>query len=106
MIRPTPRKPIGTLPSARQYPDPQNFEDLSRLGDEITELAAHLAAGTCELLELIGIFDEEEGWCFPGIRSSATAPALLYLLRRPPWMGKMQMDCREQSLPCSRVPTG
>jgi hypothetical protein len=34
-------------------------------------MAAHLAAGTCELLELIHIFDEEEGWSFPGIASCA-----------------------------------
>jgi len=44
---------------------------MSRLGDEITEMAAHLAAGTCQLLELIHIFDEEEGWSAPGIASCA-----------------------------------
>jgi len=80
MIHPIPRQRPATLPSARHYPDPQHFEDLSRLGDEITEMAAHLAAGTCELLELIQIFDEEGGWHGSGINSSATAPALLYLL--------------------------
>jgi hypothetical protein len=37
-------------------------------------------------------------------RPSATAPALLYLLRRPPWMEEMQKGCREQPLPCSRAP--
>jgi hypothetical protein len=71
MIRPIPRQFPGHLPSSRQYPDLQHIEDLSRLGDEITEMAAHLAAGTCELLELIQIFDEEEGWCLPGIASCA-----------------------------------
>jgi hypothetical protein len=71
MIRPIPRQFPGHLPSARKYPDPQHIEDLSRLADEITEMAAHLAAGTCELLELIQIFDEEEGWCLPGIASCA-----------------------------------
>jgi hypothetical protein len=71
MIRPIPRQFPGHLPSSRQYPDLQHFQDISRLGDEITEMAAHLAAGTCELLELIHIFDEEEGWCFPGIASCA-----------------------------------
>jgi hypothetical protein len=71
MIRPIPSQFPGHLPSSRQYPDLQHFEDLSRLGDEITEMAAHLAAGTCELLELIHIFDEEEGLCFPGIAYSA-----------------------------------
>ncbi len=71
MTRPFPSKQISTLPSVRSYPDPEHFEDMSRLGEEITEMAAHLAAGTCHLLELIQIFDEEEGWCFPGIASCA-----------------------------------
>ena len=59
------------LPRARKHPDPQYVEDLFRLGDEITEMAAHLAAGTCHLLELIQVFDEAEGWSFPGIASCA-----------------------------------
>jgi len=71
MIRPIPSQSPGHLPSVRKYPDPQHFEDLFRLADEITEMAAHLAAGTCELLELIHIFDEEEGWSGPGIASCA-----------------------------------
>jgi 5-methylcytosine-specific restriction endonuclease McrA len=71
MIRPLPSKQISTLPSARKQPDPQHVEDLSRLADEITEMAAHLAAGTCQLLELIHIFDEEGGWHGPGIASCA-----------------------------------
>ena len=65
MIRPMPRQQPSRLPSARRFPDPQHIEDLSRLGDEITEMAAHLAAGTCQLLELIAIFDEEGGWQNP-----------------------------------------
>ena len=76
-------------PTSRHYPDRDHFEDLSRLGNEITELAAHLDAGEFQFLSLIRIFDEEGGWHGSGIHSSATAPALLYLLR-----------------PCSRVPTG
>ncbi|MCH8057624.1 MAG: DUF222 domain-containing protein [Proteobacteria bacterium] len=71
MIRPLPRQQPSRLPSARHCPDPQHTEDLSRLGDEITEMAAHLAAGTCQLLELIAIFDEEGGWQGPGIGSCA-----------------------------------
>ncbi|MCH8056388.1 MAG: DUF222 domain-containing protein [Proteobacteria bacterium] len=71
MIRPLPRQQPSRLPSARRFPDPQHTEDLSRLGDEITEMAAHLAAGTCQLLELIAIFDEEGGWQGPGIASCA-----------------------------------
>ena len=71
MIRPLPSQHPSTLPSARHCPDPQHIEDLSRLGDEITEMAAHLAAGTCQLLEFIAIFDEEGGWQGPGIASCA-----------------------------------
>ncbi len=48
MIRPLPSQHPSTLPSARHCPDPQHIEDLSRLGDEITEMAAHLATGTAE----------------------------------------------------------
>ena len=71
MLRPIPRQHPSTLPSARHCPDPQHVKDLSRLGDEITEMAAHLAAGTCQLLELIAIFDEEGGWQGPGIACCA-----------------------------------
>jgi len=77
------------LPTSRHYPDLNHARDLERLGDEITELAAHINAATFQLLELIRIFDEEQGWGGFGVNSSATAPALLYLLH-----------------PCSRVPTG
>ena len=49
-----------SLPSTHHYPDPNHFEALSRLGDEITELAAHLDAGEYEFLSLIGTFDESE----------------------------------------------
>ncbi len=42
MIRPMPRQQPSRLPSARKYPDPQHIEDLSRLGDEITEMAARI----------------------------------------------------------------
>jgi len=59
------------LPTSRRYPDPDHFEDLSRLGNEITELAAHLDAGEFEFLSLIGTFDEEGGWHGPGIHSCA-----------------------------------
>ena len=43
MIRPLPIKQISKLPCTGKHPDPQRVEDLSRLGDEITEMAAHLA---------------------------------------------------------------
>ncbi|HET9491518.1 MAG TPA: hypothetical protein VFR64_17405 [Methylomirabilota bacterium] len=36
--------------------------ELDRLGDEIAELAAHLAAATARLLDLIREFDARGGW--------------------------------------------
>jgi len=36
--------------------------ELSRLGDEITELSVHLDAATARLLDLIRDFDERKGW--------------------------------------------
>jgi 5-methylcytosine-specific restriction endonuclease McrA len=36
--------------------------ELSRLGDEIAELSAHLDAATARLLDLIRDFDERKGW--------------------------------------------
>jgi len=45
--------------------------DLERMADGITELVAHLDAGTFQLLKLICEFDENEGWAGPGIRSCA-----------------------------------
>ena len=71
MTRPLPQPQKRELPSSRRYPDLQHFEDLSRLGDEITEMSAHLTAGTCQLLEMIQIFDEEGGWHGTGINSCA-----------------------------------
>jgi len=59
------------IPTPRRYPDPDHFEALSRLGGEITELAAHLDAGEYQFLHLLGIFDEEDGWHGPGINSFA-----------------------------------
>ena len=71
MTRPMPQPQKPEPPKSRRYPDLQHFEDLSRLGDEITEMSAHLTAGTCQLLELIQKFDEEGGWHGTGINSCA-----------------------------------
>jgi hypothetical protein len=79
----------NTSTQTAKFPDPERAEVLLRLGDEITEMSAHLDAGTYQLLQLIGRFDQQGGWHGTGILSSATAPALPYLLH-----------------PCSRVPTG
>ena len=67
----------------------QRHQHIEQLEDQITELAAHIHAATFRLLELVREYDECEGWGGKGLISSATAPALPYLLH-----------------PCSRVPTG
>jgi len=58
-------------PRAGYYPDHERVVKLNHLADNITELVAHLDAGTFQLLELICEFDENEGWAGPGIRSCA-----------------------------------
>jgi len=42
-----------------------------QLENQITELAAHIHAATCRLLELIRAYDETEGWAGPGLVSCA-----------------------------------
>ena len=59
------------IPTSRHYPDPQHFRDLERLGDDISELAAHIHAATFQLLELILEFDEQKGWNRQGANSCA-----------------------------------
>src|SRR5438477_342426 len=51
-------------------PAPGCTAELERLGDEIAELSAHLAAATARLLELIREFDARAGWN-TGFRSCA-----------------------------------
>ena len=68
---PRPHPHPHPIPISRHYPDPQHFRDLERLGDEITELAAHIHAATFQLLELIHEFDEQEGWSGEGVNSCA-----------------------------------
>jgi hypothetical protein len=58
-------------PRASYYPDPERVTNLNHLADNITELVAHLDAGTFQLLELICEFDENEGWAGPGLKSCA-----------------------------------
>ena len=64
-------------------------EHCLHLETQITQLSAHIHAATYRLLELIREYDDSRAWFGPGLNTSATAPALLYLLH-----------------PCSRVPTG
>lgn len=47
-------------------PDPVRITKLNRLADNITEPAAHLDAGTFQLLQLICEFDKNEGWDIRG----------------------------------------
>ena len=62
---------IDHLPRAGDQPGPERATRLNHLADDITELAAHLDAGTFRLLQLICEFDENEGWSGHGIRSCA-----------------------------------
>jgi uncharacterized protein (DUF1684 family) len=51
---------------------PDRFpSDLGQLENDITELAAHLSAATCRLLEMIREFDRRGGWHGVGIKSCA-----------------------------------
>jgi hypothetical protein len=59
------------IPTSRHYPDPRHFQNLEHLGEEITELAAHIHAATFQLLELIREFDEQEGWSGEDVNSCA-----------------------------------
>jgi hypothetical protein len=56
------------------HPNQANFDRIQKadnLGEEITELAAHIHAATFLLLQKIREFDELEGWCRPGLASCA-----------------------------------
>ena len=66
-----PTSPIYHHPHAGYYPDHKRVTKLNQLADNITELVAHLDAGTFQLLKLICEFDENEGWEGPGMRSCA-----------------------------------
>ncbi len=63
----TSRKPLRNTPLLQSGTP----ETITRLGDDITQMAAHLDAGTYQLLELIGRFDEMGGWHGIGIQSCA-----------------------------------
>ena len=56
---------------AGYYPDHERVTALNRMADGITELVAHLDAGTYQLLKLICEFDENNGWSGPGVNSCA-----------------------------------
>ena len=63
--------PASHHPRAGFYPDNERVIKLNHLADNITELVAHLDAGTFRLLKLICEFDKDEGWEGSGIRSCA-----------------------------------
>jgi hypothetical protein len=48
-----------------------HYTSSEQLGDRITQLSAHLDAGTYQLLTLIGEFDAGSGWNGEGILSCA-----------------------------------
>jgi hypothetical protein len=52
-------------------PDMRRHEARERLENRITELAAHIAAATYDLLLLIGQYDQEKGWVEHGLASCA-----------------------------------
>jgi hypothetical protein len=62
--------PIAHHPSPTT-PDFSTHEARERLENRITELAAHIAAATYELLVLIGRYDAEKGWVQHGMASCA-----------------------------------
>jgi hypothetical protein len=60
--------------TAPEHINQANFDRIQKadsLGEEITELAAHIHAATYLLLQKIREFDELEGWCRPGLASCA-----------------------------------
>ena len=64
--------PVPTNFNARFGTDAQQKQArIQQLGDDITELAAHIDAATFRWLELIHEFDECQGWAGDGIKSCA-----------------------------------
>ncbi|MGD8681814.1 MAG: DUF222 domain-containing protein [Lysobacterales bacterium] len=60
------KKPAKTLEERLAH-----LDELERLGEQITELAAHLDAGEYRFLVLLEAFDREQGWGGTGIMSCA-----------------------------------
>ena len=58
-------------PTPDGLPDLDRNHRLAHLGEEITQLAAHIHAATFLLLEMIREFDEQEGWNLGGVHSCA-----------------------------------
>jgi hypothetical protein len=100
---------------AGYYPDHERVIELDRMADGITELVAHLDAGTFQLLELIGEFDKNEGWSGPGIKSCAhwlnwkcgmsmgSARARVRIARALPDLPKISAAFREGRVSYSKV---
>lgn len=63
--------PVDDQIRAGYLPTHEGIVKLKKMADGITELAAHLDAGTFQLLELICEFDKRSGWEGPGIQSCA-----------------------------------
>lgn len=52
-------------------PDSRYADEMEALANDISELSAHIAAATFQLLEMLAIFDEREGWALHGCASCA-----------------------------------
>ena len=52
---------VGSRGGGPEWPQDPDVA-LERLEERICELAAHLAAGTCRFLQLVGEFDARRGW--------------------------------------------
>jgi hypothetical protein len=59
------------IPAFHHFPDPDYHDNLQRLEHEITKLAAHINAASYQLLELVGLYDEQKGWVQHGLASCA-----------------------------------
>ena len=54
--------PVDDHIRAGYFPPHEDIVKLEKMADGITELAAHLDAGTFQLLGLICEFDKQSGW--------------------------------------------
>ncbi|MDT8322171.1 MAG: DUF222 domain-containing protein [Xanthomonadales bacterium] len=63
--------PAREIRPFHHFPDPDHHDNLQRLERDITELAAHINAASYQLLELVGIYDEQQGWGQHGLASCA-----------------------------------
>lgn len=63
--------PLWHVSRPRGMSRPARPAEMAEMGDQIRNMAAQLAAGTCQWLHLIERFDRENGWAGVGIASCA-----------------------------------